>query len=153
MFKIYMHLLFSFFYNKGSVIELIYITKTILTMGKKWTDRTKILYEKKKELGIKKLTIANCKQYPNNPFQLVFDGKHVGFFKTWHDAFEIIDEILEKGIEKVREENRRVLKKILSENGKLLCYRCSIYKDSSMFKWGHKYCTDCAHDQKNITII
>lgn len=60
-------------------------------MGKKWTNETKILFQKKKELGINKLTIANCKQYPNNPYQLIFNGSHVAFFPDWNTAFKSID--------------------------------------------------------------
>jgi hypothetical protein len=117
-------------------------------MGKKWTDETRILFEKKKELGISKLTIAYCKQYTNNKYQLVYDGSHVGFFKTWSDAFQIIDEIDKKGIEVVRSENRRIIKELKKNGEQLLCYRCNNFRDIVDFKWGHKYCTKCALEQK-----
>lgn len=117
-------------------------------MGKKWTDETKILFQKKKELGISKLTIANCKQYSNNPYQLVFDGKHVAFFPTWNNAFDAIDQVVEKGIDIVRNNNKRVFKELDSLNGEFLCYRCEKYKPQLSFKYGHKYCNDCALDQK-----
>jgi hypothetical protein len=117
-------------------------------MGKKWTNETKILFQKKKDLGISKLTIANCKQYSKNPYHLVFDGKHVAFFPSWNDAFDAIDQVVEKGIEIVRNKNKRVLKELKCLNGDFLCYRCEEYKPESSFKWGHKYCTDCALEQK-----
>lgn len=117
-------------------------------MGKKWTNETKILFQKKKELGISRLTIANCKQYTQNPYQLVFDGKHVAFFPTWNEAFNAIDEVVENGIEIVRDKNKRISKELKCLNGEFLCYRCEKYKSESSFKWGHKYCVECALEQK-----
>ena len=95
-------------------------------MGKKWTNETKKLFQKKKELGIKRLTIANCKQYSQNPYQLVFDGKHVAFFPTWNDAFESIDLVVEKGIEIVRNNNKRIYGSCIIINETLLvdCINC-----------------------------
>lgn len=117
-------------------------------MGKKWNDKTRILFEKKRELNIKKLTIAFYKIYPNNPYQLIFEGKHIAFFPTWEDAFLCIDDVVKYGIEKVRNENKRILKSILINGDSLLCYRCNKMREKEMFKWGHKYCNDCAKDQK-----
>ena len=117
-------------------------------MGKKWTNETKILFQKKRELGISRLTIANCKQYTQNPYQLVFDGKHVAFFPTWNEAFNAIDEVVENGIEIVRNKNKRISKDLIYLDGKFLCYRCEKYKEESSFKWGHKYCNECALEQK-----
>lgn len=117
-------------------------------MGNKWSDNTKILYEKKKELGIKKLTIANYKKYPNNPYQLIFDGKHVAFFPDWITAFYSIDEVVEKGIDFVRDKNKRVLKKVEIIDGQVLCYRCNTLKDKESFKYDHKYCYDCTLTDK-----
>jgi hypothetical protein len=117
-------------------------------MGKKWTNETKILFEKKKEHGISRLTIACCSGHKNNKYQLIYDGKHVGFFSSWVDAFQIIDEIPQKGIELVRDENRIIKKTLEEDNGKLRCYRCHEFKDKEFFKWGHKYCKDCVLLQK-----
>jgi hypothetical protein len=117
-------------------------------MGKKWTDETRILYEKKKELGISKLTIAYCKQYTNNKYLLVYDGNHVGFFKTWNEAFQIIDEVEKRGVKTVKDENRRIIKELGSNGNQLLCYRCNLYQNKDEFKWGHKYCSNCASEQK-----
>ena len=119
-------------------------------MGKKWTNETKILFEKKKELGINRLTIANCKKYSNNPYQLIFDGSHVAFFPDWNTAFKAIDEVVEKGIEFVRDKNRRILKNLETTETEMKCYRCEQFKSKDLFKWNHKYCNECAlKDKKN----
>jgi hypothetical protein len=117
-------------------------------MGKKWTNETKILHEKKKELGIKKLTIAQCKQYPNNPYQLIFDGSHVAFFPDWNTAFSVIDEVFEMGVGFVRDKNKRVLKNLETKGDQMKCYRCNNFKNKDLFKWGHKYCNECALEDK-----
>ena len=119
-------------------------------MGKKWTKETKILFEKKKELGINRLTIANCRQYSNNPYQLIFDGSHVAFFPDWNTAFNAIDEVVEKGVEFVRDKNKRILKNLETNGNEMKCYRCEKFKSRELFKWGHKYCNECAlQDKKN----
>jgi len=117
-------------------------------MGKKWTNQTKILHGKKKELGIKKLTIANCKKYPNNPYQLIFDGVHVAFFPDWNKAFSAIDEVVKNGIDFVREINKRVIKNLEINDGQMRCYRCNMFKHIDSFKYGHKYCYDCVLQEK-----
>jgi hypothetical protein len=117
-------------------------------MGKKWTDETRILFEKKKELGISRLSIALCNNYTINKYQLIYDGVLVGSFKTWQDAFQTIDDVKERGIKIVRSENRRILKELEKNGDQLLCYRCNTYRNTEDFKWGHKYCNNCAMEQK-----
>jgi len=117
-------------------------------MGKKWTNETKILFEKKKELGITRLTIAHCKQYPINPYQLVYDGNHVGFFPSWEEAFSVIDDVHSCGIISVRNRYKRIQKEIISEGDKIKCYRCGEFKEESSFKWMHKYCEECGSKMK-----
>jgi hypothetical protein len=112
-------------------------------MGKKWTEKTKILFEKKKELNLNKLTIAYMKQYTNNPYQLVYEGKHVAFFPTWESAFDSIDKVYECGVEIVRNDNKRIKKEEIISDNKMLCYRCNQFYEFNFFKGGHKYCVNC----------
>lgn len=117
-------------------------------MGKKWNTQTKILFEKKKEIGISRLSISYIKKHPKNPYQLIYDGHHVAFFQSWEDAFQVIDDVTKFGIEKIREDNKRVMKQVISRDDEWFCYRCEKFRNKDLFKWGHKYCLDCCLNQK-----